>query len=65
MSGVGTISLVVGLIFAIAIAGSFVWNKDELARYQALKNKRRFGGKRLPPEDLAEFDRLTRKYWWY
>jgi hypothetical protein len=57
--------IIVGAIFAIAIACSSLWNKDDLARYQALKNKRRFSGKRLQPDELAELDRLTRKYWWY
>lgn len=61
----GAVSLIVGLVFVVAIAGSSLWNKEELARYQALKNKRRFGGKRLSPEDQAEFERPSIKYWWY
>lgn len=53
------------IFIVLAIAWAFVGNKDELARHQALKNKKRSGGKRLPPEEQEELDRLSKKYWWH
>lgn len=57
--------LIIGLIFLVLILCTALWNKDDLKRLQQLKNKRRFGGKRLSPEDQAELDRLQMKYPWY
>lgn len=65
MRNSGAIPLLVGLVVVVAIVGSALSGKEELARYQALKNKRRFSGRRLPPNEQAEFDRLAKKYWWY
>ena len=61
----GSIGLIVSAVVLVAIVGSSLWNSDDLKRYQELKNKRRFSGKRLPALELEEFDRLARKYWWY
>jgi hypothetical protein len=38
--------------------------RNERTRLQELKNKRRWGGKKLSLEEQAEFERLTIKYWW-
>lgn len=59
------IGLVIGAIVFALILLSSVWNSEDLRRFQELKNRRRFGGKRLSAGDQAEFDRLSRKYWWY
>jgi len=61
----GTTCIVVGCVVLIAIVLSSMWNKDDLKRLQELKNKRRFSGKRLPPDELAELEQLSKKYWWY
>lgn len=61
----GAIGLVVGVVVLVAIAGASLWNSNDLKRYQELKNKRRFSGKRLSPPELEEFYQLARKYWWY
>ncbi len=37
---------------------------SELLRYQALKNMRRWGGRKLSASDQTELDRLRVKYWW-
>lgn len=57
--------LLIGLIVLALIVVASMWNKEELKAYQALKNKRRFGGKRLSAADQAEYERLSKKYWWY
>lgn len=59
------VELVIGVFIVLAIAWAVVANKDELARHQALKNKKRFSGKRLPPEEQEELERLSKKYWWH
>ena len=56
---------IVGLVVFVLILIVSVTNKPELKRYQELKNKRRFSGKRLPPNELAELEKLTRKYPWF
>ena len=57
--------LIIGAIFLVAIILASLSNREGLKRYQQLKNKRRFSGKRLPPEELEEFNRLAKKYpWW-
>lgn len=61
----GLIGLIVGAVVLIAIVGASLRNSDDLKRYQALKNKRRFSGKRLAASELEELDHLTKKYWWY
>ena len=57
--------LLIGAVVLVLILASAMWNKGDLKRLQDLKNKRRFSGKRLPPEELEELDRLMRKYPWY
>ena len=59
------IGLVVGLIVVLVIVASSMSNKGDLKRLQELKNKRRFGGKRMPIEEQQELDALAKKYWWY
>lgn len=59
------IGLVIGLLVLVGIVSVSMGNKEDLARLQQLKNKRRFSGKRLPPAEMQEFERLSRKYWWY
>lgn len=59
------IGLLIGLVVLVCIVGSSMSNREDLQRLQQLKNKRRFSGKRLPPDELEELDRLARKYWWY
>jgi hypothetical protein len=61
----GAIGLIIGVIVLVGIVGSGLMNKDDLNRYQALKNKRRFSGKRLPASEQEEIDKLAKKYWWY
>lgn len=61
----GAIGLIIGAIVLVGIVGASLINKDDLNRYQALKNKRRFGGKRLSAAEQDEIDKLARKYWWY
>lgn len=59
------IEFIVGLAVVLFILVISLSNKGDLKRFQELKNKRRFGGKRLPPDEQAELDRLSRKYPWY
>lgn len=59
------VGLLVALVVLVGIVGASMWDREDLQRLQQLKNKRRFGGKRLPPHELEELDRLARKYWWY
>lgn len=56
---------VVGAIVFVAIVCASLFNKGDLDRYQRLKNKRRFSGRRLSPSEQEEIDRLSRKYWWW
>jgi hypothetical protein len=65
MSDGAAVGLVVGAVVLVAIAGASMWNTDNLKRYQELKNKRRFGGKRLSLPELEELNRLAKRYWWY
>lgn len=59
------IAIIVGAIVLIGIIAASLSNKGDLDRYQQLKNKRRFSGKRLAPQEKEEIDRLARKYWWW
>jgi hypothetical protein len=59
------IGAVIAVIVLLLIVGASLYDKEELKRLQILKNRRRFGGKKLPPADLQELDKLQRKYWWY
>ncbi len=56
--------LVGGILLALVVVAAMN-NRGSLKRYQELKSKHRFGGKRLPPEEQAELDELRKKYWWY
>jgi hypothetical protein len=53
------------ILIVLTIAWAFVRSKGDLARLQLLKSRKRFGGKRLPPSEQAELERLSRKYWWH
>lgn len=61
--------MMVAVIISVLVLAGILWacmlDKEELSRHQQLKNKRRFGGKRLSAEDQAELDRLSQKYWWH
>lgn len=59
------ITFVIVLVVLIAMIVASMSNRDDLNRYQQLKNKRRFGGKPLSPSELEEIERLSRKYWWW
>ena len=59
------VGIIISLIVLLLIAAASWYDKEDLQRLQALKNKRRFGGKRLPLDELQELDRLQKKYWWY
>lgn len=59
------VPILIGIVFFVLIVLSSLWNKDDLKRYQELKNKRRFSGRRLTPDEQAELDKLMVKYWWY
>ena len=59
------IGFIIGAVVLLAIILASVSNRDDLARYQQLKNKRRFSGRRLSPQEQEEIDRLARKYWWW
>ena len=59
------IGLIIGAIFLIGIIGASFSNKGDLERYQQLKNKRRFSGKKLTLDEHAEMNRLAQKYWWW
>lgn len=59
------IGIIVGIIVLVAIVGASFSNKDDLDRYQQLKNKRRFSGKRLTQEEQEEMNRLAQRYWWW
>ena len=59
------IEFIVGLVVVALILMVSLTKKGDLKRYQELKNKRRFSGKRLPPDELAELDKLARKYPWF
>ena len=59
------VPLLIGIAFLVLILLSAAWNKDGLKRYQELKNKKRFSGRKLSPQEQAEMDKLMVKYWWY
>jgi FtsZ-interacting cell division protein ZipA len=59
------IGIIIGAIFLIALVTAGLSNRGDLDRYQQLKNKRRFSGKRLTPDEREEMARLARKYWWW
>lgn len=65
MSNNVTIAAIIGIVILAAIALSSLGNKEDLKRLQALKNKRRFSGKRLSGEEHTELENLQKKYWWY
>ena len=58
-------AIVIGGVVLVLILLVSMWDKEELQRFQALKKKRRFGGKRLSPADQQEYERMAKKYWWY
>jgi len=58
------IAFVIGLVFFVAIMLTYASNKEERDRYYQLEHKRRYGGKKLPPDELAEWEKLARKYKW-
>lgn len=59
------IEFIVGLVVVALVLIVSLTNKGDLKRYQELKNKRRFSGKRLPSDELAELEKLARKYPWH
>lgn len=59
------VGFIIGAFVLVAIVASSLTNKDDLNRYQQLKNKRRFSGRRLSLDEQSEIDRLARKYWWW
>ena len=59
------IEFIIGAVVVALILIVSLTNQGDLKRYQELKNKRRFSGKRLPADELAELDKLARKYPWY
>lgn len=61
----GAIGFIIGMIVFLGIILSSIMNKEELKRYQSLKNKKRFGGRKLPISEQIELDDLAKKYWWY
>lgn len=65
MSNSATIAAIIGVVILAAIALTSLWNKEDLKRLQALKNKRRFSGKRLSRDEQTELEHLQKKYWWY
>lgn len=65
MSKTLSTAAVVGVVILAAIFLTSLWNKEDLQRLQALKNKRRFGGKQLQIEEQVELEKLQKKYWWY
>ena len=58
------IGFIIGLLFFVAIIGTYASNKEERDRYYQLENKRRRGGKGLLPAELEEWVRLAKKYKW-
>lgn len=58
------IGFIIGLLFFVAIMITYASNKEERDRYYQLENKRRRGGKGLPPAELEEWARLAKKYRW-
>ena len=56
---------IIGLVFFVLIVLTALWNSEDLKRLQQLKNKRRFSGKRLLPDEQQELNRLQGKYPWY
>ncbi|MGY1408371.1 hypothetical protein ACW5EG_02125 [Luteimonas sp. A611] len=58
-------AFVIGVVFLLAIVAASLSNSGDLDRFQQLKNKRRFSGRRLSSDEQAEFDKLARKYWWW
>ena len=65
MSKTLSTAAVVGVVILAAIFLTSLWNKEDLQRLRALKNKRRFGGKQLQIEEQVELEKLQKKYWWY
>lgn len=59
------IGLIVSAIILLGIVATSMYDADDLKRLQLLKNKKRFGGKRLPLDEAAELDALSKKYWWF
>ena len=58
------IGVIIGLIFFVALIIQYNSNPTERNRYYELERKRRFGGKRLSPQDQKEWERLAKKYRW-
>jgi prolyl-tRNA editing enzyme YbaK/EbsC (Cys-tRNA(Pro) deacylase) len=59
------LALVIGLLVLLFIVVASLTNKSDLKRLQELKNKRRFGGKRLALAEEQELNELMKRYWWY
>jgi hypothetical protein len=58
------VGFVIALIFFVAIIIAYASDKEGRDRYYQLEHKRRFGGKKLSPEDQAEWEKLCRKFRW-
>lgn len=56
--------LVIGLICFIAVVAAYASDKPGRDRYNYLEQKRRYGGKKLPPDELAEWQTLAKKFKW-
>jgi len=57
--------LLIGLVFfAIIMLKYATVSKEARVRYYELENKRRYGGKKLSPEDHAEWSELCKKFKW-
>lgn len=65
MSDSATTAAIIGVVILAAVALTSLWNKEDLKRLQALKNKHRFSGKRLSRDEHTELENLQKKYWWY
>ena len=57
--------LLIGLVFfAIIMLKYATVSKEARDRYYELENQRRYGGKKLSPEDHAEWSELCKKFKW-
>jgi len=57
--------LLIGLVFfALIMLKYATGSKEGRDRYYELENKRRYGGKKLSPEDHAEWSELCKKFKW-
>lgn len=58
------VGFVIGLIAFIALVANYAGDKEGRDRYNYLERKRRHSGKKLPPDELAEWQTLARKFRW-